>query len=163
MLAVSIPLGVAMVIRGSSFGIWDGLTNTMYSIHKLLGVSVFVVVLARLAYRVVQGAPGPASTLGPVQRRISGAVHAAMYALLLSVPVVGWFGVQLYPALDLFGVVSLPAVVAPSKADSAWVLATHAAMAFTLLVLIALHVGAALYHRFFRKDGVLQRMTSSGP
>ncbi|MBC7800731.1 MAG: cytochrome b [Gemmatimonadaceae bacterium] len=157
-LVVSVPLGVGMVIRGSWLGIWDGLTNAMYSSHKLLGVMVFFVVAARLAYRVVHGAPGPAPTVQPVQRRISGAVHASMYALLLMVPVAGWFGVQLYPALDLFGVASLPAVVAPDKAASTWVLALHAAMAFTLVGLITLHVGAALFHRFVRRDGVLQRM-----
>ena len=61
-----------------------------------------------------------------------------MYGLLLAVPALGWFGVQLYPALDVFCLVKLPAVVAPDKAASGMVLQAHAAAAFALLALAAL-------------------------
>jgi len=78
--------------------------------------------------------------------------------LLLLVPILGWYGVQLYPALDVFDLFSLPAVVAPDNAASGRVLQVHALSAFALLFLIAMHVSAALYHHFIRKDGVLIRM-----
>ena len=146
LLAIQVPLGIAMVVRGSG-GIWDGLTNASYSTHKLLGVVLFVLVAARLAYRVWNGVPDAEPTIEVWQHRASQATHWAMYGLLLAVPVLGWFGVQLYPALDLFGLAKLPAVVAPDKAASDTVLQAHAAAAFALLALVALHVGAALFHR----------------
>ena len=163
LLAIQVPLGIAMVVRGSGFGIWDGLTNASYSTHKLLGVVLFVLVAARLAYRLSNGVPDGEPTIEAWQHRTSRATHWAMYGLLLTVPLLGWFGVQLYPALGLFGLVELPAVVASDKAASAVVLQAHAAAAFGLMALVALHVGAALFHRFVRHDRVFQRMQPGGP
>lgn len=157
-VAIQIPLGIAMNIRGNWLDIWDTLTNNMYSTHKLLGIVIFFIVAVRLCYRLSRGAPQDEPTVERWQKVVSHVVHRTLYALLLAVPVVGFFGVQLYPALDLFGVASLPAVVAPDKAASAWVLALHAILAFMLLFLIAMHVGAALFHHFIRRDGVLTRM-----
>ena len=163
LLAIQVPLGIGMVMRGSGFGIWDGLTNGSYSAHKLLGVVLFFVVAARLAFRLRNGAPAPEPTTEAWQRRAGHITHGALYALLLTAPVLGWFGVQLYPALDLFGIATLPAIVPPDKAMSAVVLQWHAAAAFTLLGLIALHIAAALFHRLIRKDQVFQRMQPGGP
>ncbi len=158
LLAFQVPLGLFMVVRGSRMGIWDGLTNGSYSAHKLLGVVLFGLVAARLAYRLREGVPAAEATTEPWQRRVAGLTHRALYGLMLAVPILGWFGVQLYPALDLFGLVSLPAVVGPDKAAGELVLQLHAAAAFALVAVVALHVGAALFHRFIRKDGVFQRM-----
>ena len=158
LLAVQIPLGIGMVVRGSWLDIWDGLTNASYSTHKLLGVVIFLVAAARLLHRLAHGVPEPEPTTEPWRRRVGALTHRTLYALLLAVPAIGWFGVQLYPALDLFGLVALPAVVAPDRAASMWVLRLHAAAAFALLALVALHIAAALHHRFVRKDRVFQRM-----
>lgn len=163
LLAVQFPLGIGMVVRGSGFGIWDGLTNASYSTHKLLGVVLFALVAARFAYRLRNGVPDAEPTTEAWQHRAGQVSHWAMYGLLLVVPVLGWFGVQFYPALDLFGLVKLPAVVAPDKAASGVMLQVHAAAAFALLGLVALHVGAALFHRFVRRDRVFQRMQPGGP
>ncbi|HXF53562.1 MAG TPA: cytochrome b/b6 domain-containing protein, partial [Hyphomicrobiaceae bacterium] len=105
--------------------------------------------------------PADEPTLEPWQKVVSKLNHWAMYILLLVVPLLGWFGVQLYPALDVFGLFSLPAVVSPDQATAESVLAIHKTLALVLVGLIALHVGAALYHYFVRKDGVLQRMIPS--
>jgi cytochrome b561 len=157
-VAIQLPLGLAMKIRGGWLDIWDALTNDMYSAHKLLGLVVFFVVAARLAHRLKRGAPRDEPTLEPWHKIVSHAVHWAIYGLLLATPLLGYLGVQLFPALDLFGVVSLPAFVSPDKAASAWVLLLHGIAAFALAFLLASHVGAALFHHFIRVDGVLARM-----
>ena len=157
-LAVLFPVGIGMVIRGKWLDIWDTTTNNLYSTHKLLGFTLFLLVLARLAYRLARGAPRDEPTLDPWHKRAGHLNHRALYALLVAVPLAGWFGVQLFPALDVFGLFSLPAVVAPNNARSTLVLQIHAILAFTLLGLIALHVAAALYHHVIRGDGVLVRM-----
>lgn len=157
LIAVQAPLGVAMTIRGDSLGIWDGVTDALYSTHKLLGVVAFAVVAARLGWRVMRGAPA-AEGIAAWQRIVGGLTHRAMYALLLAVPVAGWFGVQLYPALDVFGLFALPAVVAPDRAASEAVTQLHALLAYGLLGLIGLHIAAALFHAVIRGDGVLRRM-----
>ena len=157
-VSVLVPVGLYMNYRGNVLGIFDGLTNTLYSTHKLLGFTLLLIVVARLGYRLLHGAPADEPTLEPWQKVVSSLNHWGMYVLLLIVPLLGWFGVQLYPALDVFGLFSLPAVVGPNQEAAETVLAIHKTLALLLVAFIALHVGAALYHYFIRKDGVLNRM-----
>jgi cytochrome b561 len=157
-LAVLFPLGITMNLRGNGLNIWDATTDAMYSTHKLLGVVAFAIVAARLCYRLARGAPADEPTLRPWHNLASHTTHWLLYALLLIVPLVGWFGVQLLPALDLSGLLTLPAVIPPDKAASGPVMRVHHILAFVLLFLAAMHVGAALYHHFIRKDQVLNRM-----
>lgn len=133
----------------NSLGLYDG--------HKLLGVVLLALVLLRLIYRVFTGAPEDEPTLTHWQRESSHLVHAWVYFLLIAIPVTGWLGVSLYPALVAFGI-KLPALVAPDQKASAIAFAAHAYLAFTLIALLFVHIGAALYHHFVRGDGVLRRM-----
>lgn len=158
LVVVQFALGITMLVRASWLDIWDALTNTLYSSHKLLGVCLFLLVLVRLLYRLVRGVPDDEPSLETWQKFVSHVTHGMIYGFLLVVPVIGWFGVQLYPALDVFGWFSLPAVVSPDNAASGRVLQLHAITAFILLFLVTMHVTAALYHHFIRKDGVLVRM-----
>jgi len=160
-VAVLVPVGIYMNYRGNVLGIFDEVTNTLYSAHKLVGFTLLWIIVARLGYRLVRGAPPDEPTLEPWQKVVSKLNHWGMYILLLTVPLLGWFGVQLYPALDVFGLFSLPALVSPDQATAERVFAIHKTLALVLVGLIAVHVGAALYHYFVRKDGVLQRMIPS--
>jgi cytochrome b561 len=78
--------------------------------------------------------------------------------LLIVMPILGWLGVSLYPALEIFGLFSLPALTAADQETAARVLAAHAILAWILIALIAGHVTMALYHHFVRGDNVLRRM-----
>ena len=77
-----------------------------------------------------------------------------MFAMALT----GWLGVSLFPALDIFGLFSLPALTSPDQAAAGRALFAHKLIGFALVAFIVMHVGAALYHHFIRKDGVLRRM-----
>lgn len=158
LLAVQVPVGIAMVYRGKTLNVWDALTNNLYSLHKLLGVIILVVVLARLAYRVVHGTPRPEPTITVWQREASELNHTWLYALLIVTPILGWLGVSLYGALEIFGLFSLPGLAAQNQDAANYVFLFHVAAASLLVALIAVHVAAALYHRLVRKDGVLSRM-----
>ncbi len=157
LIAVQVPVGIIMSYRGNDLNIWDGLTNNLYSTHKLIGLSILVLVIARLVYRFRNGAPADEPTLEPWQKAVSHTTHWSIYALLLVVPVLGWLGVSYYPALDVFGF-KLPGLVSPDQATSAKVLFAHMIGASVLVILIAMHIGAALFHYVIRKDGVLNRM-----
>ncbi|MSO65536.1 MAG: cytochrome b [Alphaproteobacteria bacterium] len=163
LIVIQAPVGIAMVWRGKSLDIWDAATNTLYDTHKLIGFTALLLIVARLIYRLVHGRPADKPTLEPWQRRVSHVVHWAIYALLLTVALLGWFGVQLFPALTIFGLFDLPAIVSPDQAAADRVLELHRTMAFLLLLLIGLHVAAALFHYLIRKDGVLHRMWVSAP
>lgn len=161
LVAIQVPVGIYMAYRGNVLDIWDGLTNALYSMYKLGGIVIFLIVVLRLANRLARGAPADEPTLEPWQKVMSHLNHWGLYLLLLATPVVGYIGVSLYPALDIFGLFSLPGVVAPNGDAATTALNVHKLLAFALVVLIGLHIAAALYHYLIRKDGVLGRMLPS--
>ena len=158
LVATQVPLGLYMAYRGNMLNIWDGLTNSLYSSHKLLGIVILLLVLTRLGYRLAHGAPADEPTLEWWQKAAAHLNHWGLYLMLLIVPVLGYIGISRYPALDLFGIVSLPGIVAPDQDAAARIFYYHWLGALAIVLLVGMHVGAAAFHYFIRKDGVLQRM-----
>ncbi|MCT4684773.1 MAG: cytochrome b/b6 domain-containing protein [Roseicyclus sp.] len=105
--------------------------------HVLMGGLVAVLVVWRLALRLTHGAPPPPEEEHPALKLAAHATHWAFYALMLLLPVSGgvaWFG----------------GVEAAAEA--------HEAMKTLLLLLIVLHVAAALVHQFIFKTNLMARM-----
>jgi cytochrome b561 len=160
LVVIQVPLGLYMSYRGNVLGIFDGLTNNLYSSHKLIGIVIFLVVLARLIYRLTHGAPADEPTITWWQKIASHLNHWSLYGLLLLVPVLGYIGISQYPALNAFGI-PLPGIV-PSNQDAAGVtFYAHFAFAMLLVAMVAVHFAAAMFHYLIRKDNVLTRMLPS--
>lgn len=157
LLLIQIPVGVYMVYRGTTLNIWDGTTNSLYDTHKLIGVTIFFLAMARLTYRLSNGAPADEPTLEPWQKTISHITHWAIYALLIIVAIGGYLGVSYYGAAKPFGI-QLPVFVAKNEDTANAIFALHRAGGLILAALIAMHIGAALFHHLIRKDNVLRRM-----
>lgn len=158
-LVLLYPIGFYMDYRGNDLNIWDATTDNLYSVHKLLGfVLLLFIVLPRFVFRVLAGAPADEPGLEWWQKVASHATHWALYALLIAVPLGGWIGVQLFGARDVFGLFKLPGFLAENQDAAARVFGLHKLGALLMLALVAAHVGAALFHHFVRKDGVLRRM-----
>ena len=68
---------------------------------------------------------------------------------------VGWLAVSHYGPFEPFGI-KLPTLAAQDDARATRVFFLHMVAAYTLIVLLAMHVGAALQHYLIRKDGVLR-------
>jgi cytochrome b561 len=133
----------------------------LYQTHKALGWLTLVLLAARLVARAARAAPPPAANWSRPTRWASGLVHAALYALLVAVPLIGWLRVSsaIVPIpVSLFGLATIPNV-APIDADFSEVMAlAHKFGAWTLATLVALHVAAALKHQFVDRDAILSRM-----
>jgi len=155
---VMVPLGLAMTYRGNTLDIWDGLTDALYSLHKLLGFLLLWLMVGRLIWRLLHGAPPDEPSLLWWQKAASHLVHWLLYGLLLVVPLLGWVGVSLYPSLTIFGLFDLPALAQPNEDLAKRVLWLHGTLVFATVAVIGGHIAAALYHYFIRKDGVLRRM-----
>jgi cytochrome b561 len=160
LIAVQVTMGVIMVYEAPEPNLWASFSDALafYSAHKLLGVVLLLLAVLRLANRLGRGVPPAEPTLTTWQRELSALVHAWLYFLLLLVPLLGWIGTSLYPALTVFDSFALPALTAPNRPLSVPVFAAHKIAAFTLIALVGIHVAAALYHHFIRRDGVLGRM-----
>ncbi len=114
---------------------------------------------ARLAVRL-RGAPPPPAILSPVARRLSLAVHRALYALLLLTPLVGWFALSAYGlGPSFFGVLDLPQLIGKDEPLAEALFKAHLAGGLLIGALVFVHVAAALRHAV-RKDGVVSRMAT---
>jgi len=105
--------------------------------HIVAGIAVVALVCWRLALRLTRGVPAaPAGESAAI--RVAGHLgHAGLYVLMIGAPITGllaWYG----------GVTDLAEV--------------HELAKPALIILILVHVAAALYHHFFLKDGLLDRM-----
>jgi cytochrome b561 len=158
LFVIQVPLGVYMMARAGATN-FDALTGTLYDTHKTLGLVILVLVLARLAYRLLHGTPADEPTITWWQRAASHVTHWSLYGLLILVPLLGWAGVSLYGARELFGTVTIPPLAPEDKPASDAVFLVHRLLALLTVVLAAMHVGAAVVlHWLIRGDGVLARM-----
>jgi len=159
LLAVQIPVGLFMVRYGAATNFAEP-TGKLYDGHKLLGLTILLLVAARLVYRLTHGAPADEPTLEPWEKLVSHVTHWAIYALLLIVPLLGWLAISYYGPFEPFGI-KLPALAAQNDERATRFFFLHMVAAYALIVLLGMHVGAALFHYVIRKDGVLRRMLVS--
>jgi len=155
LILATIPAGVVMVQEGLP----RPLQNTLFIFHKNVGVVVLLLMLARLAWRLARPAPPLPDAMPPWKRRVARATHGGLYALALAVPVAGYTRVKAggFPIewLDAMGV---PALVPRSDALAEAAKAAHYYGGLALAALVAVHVGAALYHARVKRDGVFGRI-----
>jgi cytochrome b561 len=133
--------------------------STLLTVHRSLGVAVWLVATGRLIWRLrfAVRPPLPAS-LPPAQRRAAAVSEAGLYLILLVQPLTGLaqsFARGRPFQLFLF---QAPKLMARDKALVGLFHQIHGFTAWALLGLIGLHVGAALFHGLVRRDGVLQSM-----
>jgi cytochrome b561 len=133
--------------------------TTLISLHFTFGIVILAVATVRLVWRVTHGEPKPADGVPPWQTASAHIVHWLLYLLLFVIPLLGWINASWRGMpIVMFGL-ELPRLVATRAAGWGWTGDVHTLLAwYGMLTLVALHVLAALYHYFIRRDGVLQRM-----
>lgn len=126
-------------------------------LHEGCGLAVLLLALTRVFARMRLGRL-PALAEGRLSQAAAAAVHGALYLGMLAVPVVGFVYAAAAGRL-LPGVPEWMTAALPDDPDLADRLGDgHQTAAYVWLALIALHVGAALWHHFILRDGVLQAM-----
>lgn len=128
--------------------------------HLILGSTLLVIVAFRLVWRLTHRPPPASPGLPLWQKRLASITHAALYVLLLLVPLTGWAAasVRVWVA-RAFGVLPLPQILPPHAKIGFVIGDVHSGiLTWTLLVVVVLHVLAALYHRLVVRDTVLSRM-----
>lgn len=135
----------------------------MQTWHAMLGLAVFASVLVRLPLRLVLHAP-PITPAPPAwQRRSALAMDAALYALLLVLPLLGWLTLSAAGKDVAFFGLQLPALIAPDRALAEGFEDVHEAIGELGYWLIGLHAAAALFHHHLMRDDTLQRMWPMRP
>jgi cytochrome b561 len=130
----------------------------LYNWHKWLGITILLLSLARLGWRLAHRPPADVP-MAVWQRRAAHVTHWVLYALFLAVPMAGWaYSCAAGFPVVLFGMIPLPDLVAPDRSLAAILRDAHATLALTLGALIALHVFAVAKHQFFSNDDLVSRM-----
>jgi cytochrome b561 len=128
------------------------------SFHVSLGIAILLLIVARLVWRLTHPV-APENSLPGWQRLTSQATHWLLYALVLATTITGWLFASFRGwSMSLFYLVPLPMLTSEDAAAGKAIDGWHQVMEWTLLVVIGLHVAAALAHRFIYRDRVLQRM-----
>jgi cytochrome b561 len=138
----------------------DTPVTTLIGLHFSIGVLIIGVIIVRLAWRLSHGEPAHETGIPAWQLRAARTIHWLLYLLLIVVPLLGWINAS-YRGMPVtfFGLVQMPQLVATHAASWRWTGDIHTLIAeYGILPLVGLHVAAALYHRFVRRDRVLQRM-----
>lgn len=156
LVLLQLPLGIVIANE------WGGpLQDALYSAHKSIGALILPLIVVRLAYRLTHRPPPLPDDIPLVQRLAAQATHWALYVLLIVQALLGWMGTSAYPApVPFFGLFDLPPLLAPNRALSEQLLSVHRLVGFAIAALAAMHIGAALFHHFVRRDRVLLRMLS---
>ena len=131
----------------------------LYSYHKWIGVTIFLLVLIRLAWRVSHRPPSPPASMPAWQHSAATIAHFFLYALTLSIPISGWLmssasGFQVV----YLSVVPIPDLIAKNKEAAEQLKQLHEALNWLMVLVVALHVAAALKHHLMDRDEVLWRM-----
>ena len=134
--------------------------TTLISLHFSLGVLIIALIVVRLIWRMIHGEPPRDAGIPRWQVQLAQVVQWLLYLLLIVVPLLGWINAS-YRGMPItfFGLFPVPPLIASHAAGWGWTGDIHADVAeYGILVLVGLHVAAALYHYFIRRDRVLQRM-----
>lgn len=131
----------------------------LYGWHKEYGLLALALVIIRVSWRIINVTPRLSLPLW--ERLAARLVHWAFYAFMLAMPLSGWLITSAagLPA-SFFGWFTLPNLIAPNEHLRELFETVHAYLGYGLIVLILLHMSAALKHHFINKDDILRRMIS---
>ena len=133
-----------------------------YSWHKWAGVTVFLLVIARLGWRITHTPPAMPEQMPQLQKVAATVFHFALYALMFLIPLSGWLMSSAKGFQTVwFGVFPIPDLLAKDKVVGDALKEVHEALNLLLIGILIVHVLAALKHHFIDKDHVLKQMLPS--
>jgi cytochrome b561 len=133
-----------------------------YSWHKWAGVTVFLLVIIRLGWRITHTPPAMPEGMPQLQQVAATIFHFALYALMFLIPLSGWLMSSAKGFQTVwFGVLPIPDLLPKDKAVGDALKEIHQALNLLLIGILIIHVLAALKHHFIDKDNVLKQMLPS--
>ncbi|MBA3813298.1 MAG: cytochrome b [Alphaproteobacteria bacterium] len=127
--------------------------------HKEIGVCILLLVTLRLAWRMRNISPLPPKHTPYWQQLAATGVHYLLYAVIFALPLTGWLlsSAAGHP-VSFFGFFVLPGLISPNKHLAFLFFTAHQWLAFGLMGLLVVHVGAVFYHYVFYKHNILRRI-----
>lgn len=133
-----------------------------YNVHKLTGLVIFLLVVLRLLWAVGNPKPLPPYSMPVWQKSAEHLVHYGLYLSILAMPLAGWIGSAAAGRPPHLGGLSINLPITQSKDIASTSFTVHNTLAIVIIALVSVHILAALYHHFIKKDNILRRMLPGG-
>jgi cytochrome b561 len=175
-VAIAFHWVIAVLLVGMVFGGWwmEELSENIASVedfrfsqfvfnwHKTIGITILLLSLARLGWRLAHPVPPLPSGMKPWEALAARFTHVAFYAIMIGMPIGGYVAASAYGdefPIALFNAVDLPKLPVPQTESFQELSGSlHGSGGWAILILLAIHAGAALKHHFIDRDDVLARM-----
>ena len=160
-VAIVVAVAVMFVRDAVEDRVWR---QVLLETHRQLGLLVLIGAGVRIVLRLHRGLADHAPDMSALLRWAAKAAHLLMYGVLIALPLLGWAVTSAHGvALKFLGSVPLPRILSPDSELADTLTDYHVWLAWGLLGLVVAHVGAAIWHHFVRRDGVLRAMLPRRP
>ena len=133
--------------------------NDLLFFHASMGALIFWLTLVRFVWRARHQPPKEPASMPAWQKRASKTVHWLLYGVLVALPFSGYVHrLSGNHPVSFFGMLNWPSLVVPNEPLRLLTDKIHVGLAFLLMTLLALHLGAVLKHTLIDRDGILRRM-----
>jgi cytochrome b561 len=134
------------------------------NLHKSVGITLGVLIVLRLAWRLTHRPPPMPAFMERWQQRAAITTHLLLYALMVLMPLLGYLASNFSKhGIKFYNLVLLPPWGPDLPAVYKLLNGAHIVCAYVLATLIALHVLAALQHAVLKGDGIFRRMWPAAP
>jgi cytochrome b561 len=154
LVLIMIPLGYFMgdfpdkAMRGQAF-----------NIHKLIGLTILTLMVLRLIWALLNVKPALPFGTPAWQRYAERTLHFLLYATLFVMPISGWIGSVAAGRAPHLGGFNFNLPIEKSKEISDFAFdEIHVPLAVILIIFVSIHIFAALYHHYLKRDEVLMRI-----
>lgn len=129
-----------------------------YNIHKLTGLTILTLMILRALWALTNPKPLPPFDVPFWQQWAERLVHFLLYATIIVMPLAGWIGAVAGGRPPHIGSLNISLPIEQNKTLASTAFQIHNTIAIIIIVLVSIHILAALYHYFIKKDEILNRM-----
>lgn len=154
-------LVILQLLLGFGYGlnIITGYPSVVMTLHKSLGITLLIVMVVMLVMRLISGKVAYSPPLSTVQHFLAKFVHIGLYVATFGMALSGAIASALYNSQwKFFFVIPMPQIFQRNPELAGQIFAWHYVFAYILLVLVVLHIVAAMFHKVVMRDNIWQRM-----
>jgi cytochrome b561 len=155
-VAASFLITITLILS-SNFIEEPAIYKQVVNLHRSYGMLVLLLVLIRLTWRLFSR-DYPYTGNSPILQFVASVSHAALYLMMLSTPFLGWMEASArHKPITIFGM-DLPMLLERNVELAEQLQEWHRHLAVIFIAVVSIHITSAVWHHFFRRDGVLYSM-----
>jgi cytochrome b561 len=143
--------------EGDGYSLYSAAADRLRRIHETLGALVFIVVVLRLLWRLIDSTPAK-QRMPRCMAAAAKLVHFALYALLIAIPATAVLGTWLEGIPVTLPGFDIAPQITRAHGLGQLIMEIHTSLGHAILWVAGVHAAAALFHYFYLRDDVFQSM-----